>query len=89
MRGGHGRARLGRRGEQAGPRPEMIVDDGLGHAGVLGKPAEALCKVGDSVKAGQLIAEIPEGALGARVHASITGTVESVGDSIRIRRQAT
>ena len=55
----------------------------------IGKPAEALCRPGDSVKAGDLLAEIPQGALGARVHASITGTVESVGDSIRIRRQAT
>ena len=54
----------------------------------IGKPAVALCKAGDSVKAGQLIAEIPEGALGARVHASIGGLVENVGDSIRIRRQA-
>ena len=54
----------------------------------IGKPAVALCKAGDSVKAGQLIAEIPEGALGARVHASIGGLVENVCDSIRIRRQA-
>ena len=54
----------------------------------IGKPAVALCKVGDSVAAGELIAEIPEGALGARVHASISGLVESVGDSVRIRRQA-
>lgn len=55
----------------------------------IGKPAVPLCKAGDNVKTGDLLAEIPEGALGARIHASITGTVESVGDSIRIRRQAT
>ncbi len=54
----------------------------------IGKPALALCKPGASVKAGELIAEIPEGALGARMHASISGVVESVGDSVRIRRQA-
>lgn len=53
----------------------------------IGKPAVALCKAGDKVKAGELIAEIPEGALGARMHASINGVVESVGDSVRIRRQ--
>lgn len=53
----------------------------------IGKPALALCKAGDSVKAGELIGEIPEGALGARVHASISGVVETVGDFIRIRRQ--
>ena len=53
----------------------------------IGKAAVPLCKVGGSVAAGELIGEIPEGALGARVHASVSGTVESVGDSIRIRRQ--
>ncbi len=53
----------------------------------IGKPALALCKAGDSVKAGELIGEIPEGALGARVHASISGVVETVGEYIRIRRQ--
>ena len=54
----------------------------------IGKPAVPLCKAGDSVRAGELIAEIPQDALGARMHASISGRVESVGDSIRIRRQA-
>ena len=53
----------------------------------IGKPATALCKPGDTVKKGDLIGEMPEGALGARVHASISGMVENVGDSIRIRRQ--
>lgn len=53
----------------------------------IGKPATALCKNGAVVKKGDLIAEIPEGALGARVHATISGTVESVSDAIRIRRQ--
>ena len=53
----------------------------------IGQPALAVCKAGDSVKRGELIAEIPEGALGARMHASISGTIEDVGGSIRIRRQ--
>jgi Na+-translocating ferredoxin:NAD+ oxidoreductase RnfC subunit len=52
----------------------------------LGRPAVAVVQAGDSVKKGDLIGEIPEGALGARVHASIDGTVEEVGESIVITR---
>lgn len=52
----------------------------------LGKPALPVVKVGDRVNKGDLIGEIPEGALGARVHASIDGLVESVGDSVVIRQ---
>ena len=44
----------------------------------IGAPALALVKVGDRVKAGQPIGEIPEGSLGARIHASIDGTVSEV-----------
>lgn len=50
----------------------------------IGAPAEPVVSVGDKVKAGDLIARVPEGALGAPVHASISGRVESVGDSIVI-----
>ena len=43
--------------------------------------------VGDRVNAGDKIAEIPEGALGAAVHASISGIVEAVEpDLITVRR---
>jgi Na+-translocating ferredoxin:NAD+ oxidoreductase RnfC subunit len=52
----------------------------------LGKPAVAVVQAGDRVKKGDLIGEIPEGALGARVHASIDGTVKEVGESIVITR---
>jgi Na+-translocating ferredoxin:NAD+ oxidoreductase RnfC subunit len=52
----------------------------------LGKPAVAVVRPGDRVKKGDLIGEIPEGALGARVHASIEGKVEAVGDNIVIKR---
>ena len=52
----------------------------------LGQPALPVVKGGDRVKKGDLIGEIPEGALGARVHASIDGTVEKVGDSIVIKQ---
>lgn len=51
----------------------------------LGKPALPVVQAGDRVKKGDLIGEIPEGALGARVHASIDGTVESVGENIVIK----
>ena len=50
-----------------------------------GAPAVATVKAGDRVKAGELIGEIPAGALGARVHASIGGVVTSVGDTVAIR----
>jgi Na+-translocating ferredoxin:NAD+ oxidoreductase RnfC subunit len=52
----------------------------------LGKPAVAMVQAGDRVKKGDLIGEIPEGALGARVHASIDGKVKEVGESIVITR---
>lgn len=46
----------------------------------VGAACNPLVKVGDSVKVGDLIAEVPEGQLGAAVHASITGEVSSVKD---------
>ncbi len=52
----------------------------------LGKPALPVVKVGDRVNKGDLIGEIPEGALGARVHASIDGTVEAVNENVVITR---
>ena len=44
----------------------------------LGAPAVAVVAVGDTVQAGDLIGEIPEGKLGARIHASIGGKVTEV-----------
>jgi Na+-translocating ferredoxin:NAD+ oxidoreductase RnfC subunit len=43
-------------------------------------------QAGDRVRRGGLIGEIPESALGARVHASIDGVVASVDDAVRIQR---
>jgi Na+-translocating ferredoxin:NAD+ oxidoreductase RnfC subunit len=37
-------------------------------------------KVGDVVTKGQLIADIPEKSLGAKIHASISGSVTEVTD---------
>ena len=54
----------------------------------IGKPAVPVCSVGDTVAAGDLIADIPENALGAKLHASVSGRIEAVGESIVIRRTA-
>ena len=48
----------------------------------IGAPAVPVVSPGDRVRAGDLIAQPPEGALGARIHASLTGRVESVGRRI-------
>jgi len=52
----------------------------------IGAPATACVAVGDKVEAGAPIAQIDEGKLGANIHASVGGTVESVSDKIVIRR---
>ena len=44
----------------------------------LGAPSQPVVKIGDRVQRGDLIARIPEGKLGANVHASISGRVEAV-----------
>jgi Na+-translocating ferredoxin:NAD+ oxidoreductase RnfC subunit len=44
----------------------------------LGAPARAVVAPGERVRLGQAVAEIAEGSLGARVHASIDGIVEAV-----------
>jgi Na+-translocating ferredoxin:NAD+ oxidoreductase RnfC subunit len=44
----------------------------------IGAAAVPIVKSGEVVKRGQVVGEIPAGALGARVHASIDGTVMQV-----------
>lgn len=51
-----------------------------------GAPAKPIVKVGDTVQTGQLIAEIPEDVLGARIHASMDGVIRSVDREITIGR---
>jgi Na+-translocating ferredoxin:NAD+ oxidoreductase RnfC subunit len=53
----------------------------------LGKPAVPVVQTGARVSKGDLIGEIPEGALGARVHASIDGKVDEVNEQAVIIRQ--
>ncbi|HNZ62904.1 MAG TPA: 4Fe-4S dicluster domain-containing protein [Bacillota bacterium] len=47
----------------------------------VGGAATAVVKVGDKVEENDLIADLPETSLGARMHASISGTVLSVDES--------
>ena len=44
----------------------------------VGAPAQPCVQPGEMVRQGQLIADIPPEALGARLHASIDGRVEAV-----------
>ena len=46
----------------------------------IGKPAEAVVKMGDTVKVGDVIATADENALGVNIHSSINGTVTDVTD---------
>ena len=51
----------------------------------IGAPSKPVVKVGDQVKKGELIADIPKGSLGARYHSSINGEVTGVDSCISIR----
>jgi Na+-translocating ferredoxin:NAD+ oxidoreductase RnfC subunit len=50
----------------------------------FGAPARPTVSVGDVVSKGQCIGEIPDGQLGARVHASVDGVVKAVGETVVI-----
>lgn len=50
----------------------------------IGAPSVPVVNIGDRVNAGDCIAEIPEGALGAKIHASIPGVVTKIDNSITI-----
>ncbi len=52
----------------------------------IGAPSVPVVGQGNAVHKGQLIADIPAGALGAKIHASISGTVAEITDTyIEIR----
>lgn len=66
-------------------QPEEVILPLKQHTGA---PARPVVKVGDRVKRGDVVGEIPDGALGARVHSSIDGIVSVVkADEIRIRKE--
>ena len=48
----------------------------------IGAPSTCVVSVGDRVSRGDLLGEVPEGAMAARVHSSIGGVVESIADGI-------
>ena len=50
----------------------------------IGVPAEPVVQTGARVAAGDLIAQVPAGKLGASLHASICGQVRCEADSIWI-----
>jgi Na+-translocating ferredoxin:NAD+ oxidoreductase RnfC subunit len=53
----------------------------------VGAPATSVVSVGAHVEEGDLIGDIPEGSLGAPIHASISGTItEITNEFISIRR---
>ncbi len=84
-------ARLGlREFDQSAPmkemewKPETVSIATCQH---VGAPAVSMVSQGDHVEAGQMIGSIPEGSLGAAIHASISGTVVEVENGfITIRR---
>ena len=49
-----------------------------------GAPAEVAVRPGERVRAGDVVAAPQKGALGARIHASIAGTVRGVDGSVVI-----
>ena len=53
----------------------------------IGAPAVPVVSPGDRVQAGDVIARPPEGALGALLHASLTGRVEAVDGQIIIVKE--
>jgi Na+-translocating ferredoxin:NAD+ oxidoreductase RnfC subunit len=57
--------------------PDRVEIPLIQHIGEASKPS---VKAGDDVREGECIAEIPEGSLGAAIHASIDGRVTLVDD---------
>lgn len=64
--------------------PEEVKIPLQQHIGAAGVPQ---VKVGDEVSQGDLIAQIPDGALGANIHASIDGIIKEISDYIVISKK--
>ncbi len=77
--------------EYDSPTPFKEVERKFNNVKILlkqhtGEPSIPVVNIGDSVNKGDLIAEIPEGKLGAKIHASISGKVTEVAENfIRIQ----
>ncbi len=61
------------------PAPSRVVLPLKQHAG---EPARPVVRPGEKVREGDLVAAPAEGALGARIHASIAGTVRSIDGAV-------
>ncbi len=53
----------------------------------IGSPALPMVKVGKEVKIGEVIGEIPDGKLGARIHSSIDGVVTKIDSEVVIEKK--
>ncbi len=60
------------------PRVRLLLRQGIG------APAKPVVQAGDRVRKGDLVGEIPPGATGSRVHASIAGIVREISDAVVI-----
>jgi Na+-translocating ferredoxin:NAD+ oxidoreductase RnfC subunit len=67
-----------------GPVPDRVVLPLKQHAGV---PCRPRVRAGERVTEGQVVGEIPDGALGAQLHASIAGIVEQVTETAVVLRR--
>jgi Na+-translocating ferredoxin:NAD+ oxidoreductase RnfC subunit len=63
------------------PAPSRVALPLKQHAG---EPARPVVRPGEKVREGDVVAAPAEGALGARIHASIAGTVRSIDGSVVI-----
>lgn len=66
------------------PKPSQVKILLKQHVGMAAKP---VVRIGDTVKEGDLIAEVENGKLGANIHASIDGSITHISDKfIRISK---
>ena len=83
-------ARLGlREFDQPAPWTEETIPPAEVHIATsqhVGAPAVPVVSTGDRVTAGQLIGKVPDGALGAPIHASVSGTVSACGNDFIVIR---
>jgi Na+-translocating ferredoxin:NAD+ oxidoreductase RnfC subunit len=71
--------------DEDGPRPLPVIETDPDQVEVLlkqhtGVPSKPVVKIGEQVNEGDLIAEIPKGKLGARLHSSIKGGITYIDE---------
>ena len=69
---------------EIGTTPEQVSIPLAQH---IGQPAQVIVREGEAVTKGQMIGQPVDGSLSTAVHASISGVVTAVGDSVVIRHQ--